>query len=85
MSVIWKFPLEVRMEQRIRMPRDSVIVDVQVQNGQICMWAICNPDRIEVDREFLIIGTGQEFDTTETYYRGTVQNGVVVWHIFERI
>ena len=39
MKTIWKFPIAVVDTQEIEMPFNALILCVQVQHGQPCLWA----------------------------------------------
>lgn len=84
---IWKFPLEIKDRQEIRMPIGARILSVQLQNETMTLWAWVNPDAYHETRAFVIVGTGNEmWDRVKTYI-GTVQthHGALVWHVFEGI
>ncbi len=71
------------------MPVDAEILDVQVQDGHITLWALVDIDGGNLThppRMFHVIGTGVPFvwDTeVHMQYFGTVQMGGEVWHILE--
>lgn len=84
MKTIWKFPLEVRDRQTIAMPAGGRVLSVQVQQDQLCLWALVDPaERVE-NRTVRIVGTGNPFEGTEDGldYVGTVQVPPFVWHVF---
>lgn len=89
MKTIWKFPLNVADEQVVSMPRDAIVLDVQVQYGIPCIWALVelNEPFFEETRKFRTIGTGSEVpdDIDEHTYVGTYQlvGGKFVGHVFE--
>jgi hypothetical protein len=82
MKQIWKFPLEVIGFQSVSMPAGAEIISCQVQNGQICVWAICDTRAEKVYRGFGVYGTGHEFDSFSEHFLGTVQMGSLVFHVF---
>ncbi len=83
---IWKFTLQLKEEQTIRIPSIHEILSVQVQGDTICLWAIVYPDEKPVDKRITICGTGHDcpFPTRAAAwcYIGTVQTGHYVWHVF---
>lgn len=79
---IWKYDLDVA-DQRVAIPEGAEILQVQMQRGVITLWAIVDPHAPKTPRRFRIIGTGQGFDPTGLDYLGTVQVGLLVWHVFE--
>lgn len=86
MTTIWKFPLEITDTQQINVPVGTTFISSQFQNGVLCLWGIVNPDNILVQRTIDIIGTGNPFRHPYTSkFIATVQQGPLVWHIFEKI
>ena len=71
------------------MPRSARILDVQVQHGEVCIWALVDPDEGNETRHFSVFGTGHEIhDSDHAYiYIGTFQleGGALVFHLFEDI
>jgi hypothetical protein len=79
---IWKFEINL-FQTIIELPAGYKIIDVQEQNGNICLWAIVDPNNELSKVETRAIGTGM--NVPEGYnYLSTVQQGVFVWHIFFR-
>jgi hypothetical protein len=88
MKTIHKYPLEVKGQQTVEMPYGAQILHVGVQRNQICIWAILESVKpMMVTRSFVIHGTGHPVDDTGLEHIGTVlmDDGALVWHIFERI
>lgn len=81
---IWKFNLEITDKQTIRMPNGARILSIQEQNGELCVWAVVDPDEEYVPRKFRIFGEGHTFDldAADAKFIGTVQCDRLVWHIF---
>jgi hypothetical protein len=66
---IYKYPLDLTERQSIRMPSGATILSLQVQHGQICLWAVVDPDAPLMDCVFLIVGTGHPLpDEVERVY-----------------
>lgn len=86
MRSIWKFPLELEMEnQTIKMPRDAKIVHVEMQGKNPCIWAIVDEKANTVDRTFMVTGTGWGVGP-DVRYVGTCSHGSnhsFVWHVWE--
>lgn len=84
---IWKFVVLPEMNA-VRMPINAEILSAQDQGGSICIWAKVDPmdkDNTE-ERIFEVIGTGEyASDNYKRVYVATVQQGPLVWHIFERV
>jgi len=88
MKTIWKFPFETTDMFRVAMPKNSKILDIQVQDGIPCMWALVDTDSIKHNRAFFIHGTGHEVSQVDDKkYIGTYQErgGSLVWHVFELV
>lgn len=83
MSKIYKYYLELEEEQKVWMPKDAQILDVQLQHEHIVFWAIVPLDIHEVHRYFKIVGTGHQFDPTNLVFLKSIQQGWCVWHVFE--
>ncbi len=80
--IIFKYPLSTQ----IRMPEGAQILCVKMQNGSPHLWALVNPDRSTKLRDFIILGTGHEYDfPTVSRHIGTYfeDGGKLVWHVFE--
>ena len=84
-TTIWKFPLQVIDKQVISMPKDAIVLTVQVQGSQPCLWARLSPDTPSEKRTFLTYGTGHEIESEPGPYIGTYQleGGQLVFHVFE--
>lgn len=87
-KTIWKYPLRIEPEQVRSMSASAKILTAQMQNGQLCLWAEVDTDESFVD-DFIIqiFGTGHELKCPygQLKYLATVQHGLLVWHIYERI
>jgi hypothetical protein len=82
---IWKYPFEVvANEVIIPMPDAAQVLDVQMQHGQPCLWALVDPTQAPGPRRFRIYGTGQEIRPVGKYV-GTFQmlDGDLILHMFE--
>lgn len=87
-QTIWKFELPIDDDVTVTMPRHSVVLCVQEQNGRLCLWARVSPDATKVARRFQIVGTGHPCDQVRGKYVGTAQVRVpegpmLVWHVFD--
>lgn len=85
MKVIYKYKLGFSSQSVVMMPKDSKILDIQIQDNIICLWAIVDPKKELKGRVFQIYGTGHELISglKNKKYITTVQCGSYVWHIFE--
>jgi len=82
---VYKYPLAIVGEQVVPMPQGARILCVQLQRGDLCLWALVNTANVETDRTIEIIGTGNPAHHRPRTYLGTVQTagGMLVWHVFE--
>lgn len=89
-KTIWKYELEIRDTQFIKMPKDANVLSVQTQGGMPVLWVLVNPANPPEEKCFEIVGTGNlvycDMGTTRDFI-GTFQmsNGLSVWHLFERL
>lgn len=86
---IFKYTLKVEERlQKILMDLDGEILTVQIQNNEITMWVLVNPEKNMEERYFEVFGTGQSiyYDMgIDRKYINTCQDSLgLVWHIFER-
>ena len=82
---IWKFVIQPGLRQEIAMPTGALILDAQLQNGECCLWALCDPvvPRREI-RRFSIYTTGESLPEDPGKYVATFQvAGGLVFHVFE--
>lgn len=85
MTTIWKFPLAVADSYQITIPKGAEILTVQRQHEQVCIWAIVDTNAEKERRVFEIHGTGNPMAVHTRKYIGTFQQGISVWHVFERL
>jgi hypothetical protein len=59
MKKVFKFMLLVQDMQVLTLPKDAQILTVHVQQGDICLWALVDPEETETTtRLFRLAGTG---------------------------
>jgi hypothetical protein len=90
---IFKYPLEKTPVQNVVMPKGAIILTCQIDNkaGIPTLWALVTPPELYKEKEtenkvIEIFGTGHEIPSgteIKRSYIGTVQDGSLVWHIFE--
>lgn len=84
---IFKYQLALTDEQTVLMHgKTPRILSVQVQNNQVCVWAVVDEDAQLEPVEFRIYGTGNPVpaDLHAMHHIGTVQlaGGGLVFHVF---
>lgn len=71
---------------QIKMPESAAILSVQMQRGDMCVWALVDPKTRTMSRYFRLAGTGHDIDWVDgMVHRGTFQmhGGELVFHLFE--
>lgn len=80
MKTIYKYKIDSGVE--IEEPIEKIL-DIQIQNGFIVLWAIVSDRQPKSKILFKIFGTGWEVDDFPGIYLKTVQDYEgYVWHIF---
>lgn len=83
----WKFELNTDSIQLVKMPRNSKILTVQVQDDRPVMWAFLTPDAPLENRCIESFFNGEPVDienTIEREYIGTYQLKGLVYHVYLR-
>lgn len=86
-KAIWKFPHEIKDSFTLGVPKGATFVALQLQHGIPTLWALVDTNAIEVKREFVYVGTGHEHPHdfwSDLEFVGTIQMGLLVFHLFER-
>ena len=87
MKTIWKFKIEITDGIiRVNLPKGSEILSFQCQHDVPTIWALCDPEEENEEREFCIYGTGHNISDIENKrFIGTAQQfgGGLIWHLFE--
>ncbi|MBL4904338.1 MAG: hypothetical protein JKY62_17070 [Desulfocapsa sp.] len=86
MKIIYKYKLG-QHPAVIEMPVGAKVLHVDAQHGHLMLWAEVDedPHAPTEERTFLIIGTGFSFpEELKKEFIGTVLQGYLVWHIFEK-
>lgn len=90
MRTIYKYEVPVKGRFKLLLPKESVILSFQNQNGMPCIWAIVETAHIEEERNFRLFGTGHPLENIPKgvglHYIGTAQQSQtppLVWHLFE--
>ncbi len=85
MRTIWKFPFPVSDVVEIGMPGKAVVLDIQMQNGTPCLWALVDPAQAIVLRQFRVYGTGNPIPDGHDLRQhvATFQQSPFVWHVYE--
>ena len=83
---IWKYPIKVEDSQVIEIPNDFEILDIQLQNGYLSLWALVDVESTKEKVTIDIFGTGHTIDTkiSRQYIKTIILNPTMVIHIFVR-
>ena len=86
MTTIYKYPLSLQTTTELEMPVGAKILSIQMQGGLPTIWALVQEEARDETRTFLVFGTGGPLDDYVLTYPhiATVQDGSLVWHIFEK-
>lgn len=79
-KVIYKYPIYAT--GTCYLPKDAEVLKIGVQNDEVHLWALVNPEDIDITAQYHIIGTGQEVEKGLRYL-DTVFVDEYVWHIFK--
>lgn len=83
MKTVYKYLFDP-FDTPIELPEGAEILHVAEQHGDVCMWALVNPENDHVVRKFEIYGTGHTIDEErQKSFIGTVFYKEFVFHIFE--
>lgn len=78
MKTIFKYPLEITDRQTLYIPRNAKLLDVQVQRGIPCLWALVDTQKAKEPRKIQIFGTGHPAVEAGIYI-ATFQTGPLVF------
>jgi len=82
MQQIRKYPLE-GFVNRFQMPRNAVLLDVQLQRNVPCLWALVDVEQSETPYTVQLLPTGELFAKSPGMYIATVQfSSGLVFHAF---
>lgn len=83
---IWKFSLQIIDRQIVQMPSSARILSVQMQGGELMLWAVVDTAEALKSHYIEIFGTGHPMPPlvpdAERQFYGTVQDNGLVWHVF---
>lgn len=80
MNTIWRFVVDSQVE----MPVGAKIIRTATRDGEVCIWAIVDPEARKTQRSFAIRATGLLFEQAMTgTYLGSVRLDGCELHVFE--
>jgi len=82
--IVFKYPIYLTNNiQTLQLPESAKVLAFQIQDGDMCIWVLMNPERTRITRLFRVISTGNALHDEPMEYIGTVQQPPYVWHLFE--
>jgi len=86
MKTIYKYPVQMSEDFTLHAPGGAEFFSVQVQGGEVMMWARVNPENPERLHRFAVHGTGHYLNdfSVSAPHIGTFQlhGGALVFHLF---
>ena len=82
MKTIWKFTLAPI--GAVEIPVGAKLLDVQVQNNLVVLWALVDPEAPKEVRRLRINGTGWDITESLGEYIATFQKDGLVFHVFDQ-
>jgi hypothetical protein len=83
MGKIWKYVINRVDVMCLDLPDGAEVLTAAMQNGDITLWILVDPNAELRKRPFYVVGTGNPFPPEAKTFIGTVFDGPFVWHIFE--
>lgn len=89
MTRIYKYPIELKDRQNVKLPSGAEILTAQMQNGILHLFAVVEVDSESVEpRSIEIFGTGSDMRPSNRKYITTFRAGSEDWpkdyHVFEK-
>jgi len=90
-SVIWKFPFTLEDAPILYLPKWAKVIHAGLDPcDTCCIWAEVNPLEDIEERQFYVIGTGNDFTNTfpeeeAVRHISRFNKGPFVWHFYEKV
>lgn len=87
MATIYKYPIPNVSEQfELKVKGFCEVVHAGIDgNGTPCIWMLVMPDKPEETWTYLVVATGEKFDTLKWCHLRTFQQGALVWHLLRPV
>lgn len=83
MKKVFKYILEVSDIISVSMPAGAKPLHFDMQNGQLCLWALVTPANPEQFYQFRMAGTGHPIDTCGEFINTLIlHDRALVFHFF---
>lgn len=84
MRKVWIYPLPITDTVTLQMPTGARLLDVQVQDNALVVWALVDPDAPTEARQFRVAGTGHPIEGDVAHIASVqLAGGALVFHVFE--
>lgn len=84
MRRVYKYPVpDIGTVFTVHLPHDAKAVHFEVQDTNMCFWAVVDPSAKQEPREFTVFGTGWDIEPGWQYV-ASLQDAPYMWHLFER-
>lgn len=83
MKRIHEYPLRIEAEHVLDLSPGAVLLDAQLRDGQLVLWAEVDPDGPVERRKVMVFGTGFELPDVPRRHVATVQRGALVLHVYD--
>lgn len=84
MNTIWRFVVPVGLDSPVEMPIGAKILRTATKDGEVCIWAIVDPEARKTRRFFAVRVTGLAFEPAMAgTYLGSVRLEGYELHLFE--
>jgi len=70
-DVIEQFELKGKHQQIVEMPAGAAVITVGVQEGDVYLYAYCDPQAPKIKRHFLVVTNGEGLPEEPRHYIGT--------------
>lgn len=80
---VHKYVLAIRDVVLLALPAGAKPLHVAEQAGQLCLWALVDPDKKLTKRTFRVVGTGQSAPAKGYVGTALLHGGSLVLHVFE--
>lgn len=83
MRKIFKYRLEQIYRQIIHMPVQAEVLAVDIQHGEITLWAAVDPAAYQTPRIFYTVCTGEDAPAGKHLAMLKFRDGAFILHVFE--
>ena len=85
MKTVYKYSVPIADNPVIPLPEGAKVLSVGAQDYEVKLWALVDPDKPMVSRNFRLAGTGHDIEGNNLHFIGTVIMNGLVLHLFEQV